>query len=307
MTEASETQQIQPEEDAPVREATQMIADTQATQMAISVACPICKTENPPGEQYCVDCGFLLSATPVETEMVSEEAPAKLTDKASGREFALRLGENTVGRQDTDVLLMDGTVSRKHAKLTVSGGKCLVEDLGSSNGTFVDGAQLQPGEPVEAASGAEIKFGSCVAQLVLTEAAQAEAPAAEVTEESAEETPEVEEAVVAPEPVAKLVSVDGTTGEFAIVAGENTVGRRGDNRITILGDPYVSGSHAVIIAAEDGLRVTDLGSTNGTLVNGDKLAPDQPVDLHSGDEVVFGQTKFRLETTPAAGDQSPDS
>ena len=37
-------------------------------------------------------------------------------------------------------------------------------------------------------------------------------------------------------------------------------------------DPYVSGSHAQIIAEDDVFRLTDLGSTNGTLVNGE--APD---------------------------------
>src|SRR4051812_34638539 len=35
-----------------------------ATQQAISIACAVCQTPNPPGERWCQDCGFMLGSTP---------------------------------------------------------------------------------------------------------------------------------------------------------------------------------------------------------------------------------------------------
>ncbi|MDO8684143.1 MAG: FHA domain-containing protein [Armatimonadota bacterium] len=308
MTDLNQTQQLQPGNAGP--ETTQMLGSAQATQMAVSITCPVCKTENPPGDQYCMDCGFLLSSTPVEVEMPSEEAPGKLIETASGREFALHLGENSVGRQSSDVLITDGSVSRSHAKLTLADGKLMVEDLGSSNGTFVNGQKVEPGEQVEAANGAEIKFGGCAMKVDLAEAiAEEESTATEGQVEEAEETApvevaeaepiaEVEEIVEEAEPVAavaKLFGVGETSGEYMILPGENTIGRRSENTIMISNDPHVSGSHASIVAGEDGFQLTDLGSTNGTFVNDTGIPAQQSVDLKSGDEIVFGRSKFRFE------------
>ena len=51
----------------------------------------------------------------------------------------LRIGRN----DDNDVVIADGRVSRHHARIVADGGGFAIEDLQSSNGTFVDGAQVQ--------------------------------------------------------------------------------------------------------------------------------------------------------------------
>jgi hypothetical protein len=51
----------------------------------------------------------------------------------------LRIGRN----EDNDVVVADGRVSRHHARIDADGGGFAIEDLHSSNGTFVDGAQVQ--------------------------------------------------------------------------------------------------------------------------------------------------------------------
>jgi len=52
--------------------------------------------------------------------------------------------ELVIGRRDdADILIADDGVSRRHASLRVDGAHALVKDLGSANGTFVDGAQVQ--------------------------------------------------------------------------------------------------------------------------------------------------------------------
>jgi adenylate cyclase len=60
------------------------------------------------------------------------------------REIVLAEGSTVVGRAPScDVVILDVSVSRRHACFTMAGGRCTVRDLGSSNGTFVNGAQIE--------------------------------------------------------------------------------------------------------------------------------------------------------------------
>jgi len=61
-----------------------------------------------------------------------------------GQSFQLKTGENIVGRVPTcDVVLAATGVSKQHAKIEVQDDKCVLTDLGSSNGTFVNGAKIK--------------------------------------------------------------------------------------------------------------------------------------------------------------------
>src|SRR5437588_11708467 len=71
-----------------------------------------------------------------------------------GREFALGSRPLTLGRSDeNDVVLSDEVASRAHAELRHENGLYILEDRGSTNGTFVNGAratvhQLEPGDQI---------------------------------------------------------------------------------------------------------------------------------------------------------------
>lgn len=295
-----------------------------ATLLGTTITCPVCATENAPNEKYCGECGFLLSSTPGETvEAVPAVEQPRLVDSTGLREHLLRLGENTVGREGTDVLLVDSTVSRRHAMIILEDAKAWLEDLGSTNGTFVEGKQIQPGERVELADGTDLKFGSAILTLKLpvisdqeeeiaeqeTAEEQESAPRAEVEAEpieaaEAEEEPEIEAATEV-KPAARLISADLSV-EFAIVPGENTVGRREGNDIVISADPYVSGSHAVITADGQGFWLTDLGSTNGTSLNGAPLAPDAKMALTDGDDITMGKSGFKFAVAEVEADLPED-
>ena len=82
-----------------------------------------------------------------------------------------------------------------------------------------------------------------------------------------------------------------------LAAHRTTVGRN-DDCDGVLDDPTVSRRHAVIELAGDGLTLTDLGSRNGTSVNGRPVAG--PVPLYPGDVVAFGSVEARVEM-PARG------
>ncbi len=92
----------------------------------------------------------------------------------------------------------------------------------------------------------------------------------------------------------QLVVVQGrsATQTLKIGAGVMTVGRQQDCQLRIASS-QVSRKHCQIFEKKGLLLVKDLGSSNGTLVNGKKIA-DQRV-LEPGDELTVGSVKFRVE------------
>src|SRR5215210_8065290 len=83
--------------------------------------------------------------------------------------------------------------------------------------------------------------------------------------------------------------------EHAVESG-NTIGREGCE-ITIP-DPDVSRRHAAIQIVGEELSIEDLGSTNGTLVNGEAITERR--SLRDGDEVQIGSTVWRLRAPAGA-------
>ena len=76
----------------------------------------------------------------------------------AGEVFVLDISEITIGRDPScEVFLNDRTVSRRHAHLSLRDGRAFVEDLGSLNGTWVDGAIVSSGE---LQSGSSLQIGT---------------------------------------------------------------------------------------------------------------------------------------------------
>ena len=71
------------------------------------------------------------------------------------------------------------------------------------------------------------------------------------------------------------------------------VGRGGQNDVAIERDEFASSNHARFTPQRDGVWVEDIGSTNGTYVNGEKLP--EPRRLVPGDVVRIGETDLRFE------------
>jgi hypothetical protein len=72
-----------------------------------------------------------------------------------------------------------------------------------------------------------------------------------------------------------------------------TVGRGSPNDIELNGDEFASAKHARVEPRRDGVWVEDIGSTNGTFVNGTRI--DRPRRLTPGDVVRIGETDLRFE------------
>jgi pSer/pThr/pTyr-binding forkhead associated (FHA) protein len=78
---------------------------------------------------------------------------------AAGRTVDIE-GEIVIGREDTDLEIDDPELSRRHVVVRPFANRIQVEDLGSTNGTFVDGTRIA--EPTLLGGGAEIKIGTTV-------------------------------------------------------------------------------------------------------------------------------------------------
>ena len=135
--------------------------------------CPSCNADVPAGSSSCPECGVHIETDPTVMYVpVSAQHPALTPDEASdvdgftgfalivergpraGMTFLLAPDTTTVGRHpDSDIFLDDVTVSRHHCRFIGQGDTLAVEDSGSTNGTYVNGARvdrtdLQPGDEV---------------------------------------------------------------------------------------------------------------------------------------------------------------
>jgi len=157
---------------------------------------------NPDGSAFCDECGEQLSATPVAAPMamggamgaapdagamgggvMAPAAPAAVgapkfiieSDNAtfdlSGKTEALIGREDPISNIYPDVDLTphggeEGGVSRMHAKLYIQGGQYLLEDLNSTNFTFVNRQKLAPKTPTAIKDGDEVRFGRVITKFV---------------------------------------------------------------------------------------------------------------------------------------------
>ncbi|MDX1931057.1 MAG: FHA domain-containing protein [Capsulimonadales bacterium] len=251
--------------------------------------CPLLTGAMSPDDGFCRECGVMLGA-PLGEGMLQRPLP-KLIDM-QGREFALHVGQNIVGREGADIMLPDKTVSRRHAVIGVEEtGAVWVEDTGSTNGTTRDNVPLERQQRAYLADGMTLQFGSIRVKVVIPAGVSVDLDALPAPERVSRE--ENVPALAAPggaTPAAVLVGFDGST--HVLTSTNTTFGRRPGNTIVLTGDSYISGSHAQITYENDRFLLTDLGSTNGTKVNGQRLAAHTPVVLNEGDEVMMGQTTF---------------
>jgi hypothetical protein len=140
----------------------------------IKMKCTACQMENIEGALFCEECGAKLEAMnegqDMAVEMDNDEKNLVLTSLDGSTLEIPAKDEVVIGREDpisdvfpdldlTDLGGMDKGVSRKHAVIHRSGRTYSVEDMGSTNGTYVNRKKIQPHAPAAIKPGDEIRFG----------------------------------------------------------------------------------------------------------------------------------------------------
>lgn len=113
-----------------------------------------------------------------------------------GAAFTLEGDQLNIGRDSTnEVAINDAEISRRHARLTFQGGKYVLEDLGSTNGTFVNGQRLAGPRVLKA--GEVVSFGE---QIVLVFEITTNDPGATMVSPRAAVVPSASRPVTPPPP-----------------------------------------------------------------------------------------------------------
>lgn len=123
----------------------------------------------------------------------------------SGRQFPIGEGRTTLGRNaECDVSLPGKQISRQHANLYVQGGQHLLEDLGSSNGTFINGTRITPRTPHPLTERDTFQIGPYLLGLRPAPPPQPESPEPSLVVRETISATSLDEKIFAQDPAAKL-------------------------------------------------------------------------------------------------------
>ncbi len=232
------------------------------------------------------------------------------------------VGDLGIGRNDgSDILLIDDHVSRNHARIINDQQRIWIQDLGSANGTHLNG------QPISGACrlfhGDQIAFDTLGFQLIgkggeLTPVRKQDAPATQPlrlqpVESLTNDTTEINAVAIDDDDRTIAVPDSSETGAFflgvsdpvtnltfRVKIGRTIIGRDEACDI-VLRDPTVSTRHAEIVVRPEGCTVTNLMSTNGTRVNGEDA---QSTRLSDGDVLRFGRVTIVFKDVPPTVEQN---
>jgi cytochrome P450 / NADPH-cytochrome P450 reductase len=214
-------------------------------------------------------------------ESLSGEQPPALVIRTQDQDRTLPGGRSyLVGRDpQCDIVVADARVSWRHAVLRTEGSRWVLVDSGSTNGTYAGGRRM-----------ARIEIGKqCLARL----GHPADGPLLSCTvAEPRQDTPARQGTAATDVDATAVLPAQRAPAAPAppLPAAAVRIGRAPDNDI-VLADHDVSRHHAELRAVAGAYRIVDMGSYNGTYVNGQRIT-DAP--LSGADVVRIGSARFRL-------------
>ncbi len=182
----------------------------------------------------------------------------------------------TIGQDESnDVALLEQGISDFHAEIRVEGDHLYLVDLLSGKGTYVNDQSISKRHRLEAWD--VIKISSVELEVV-------------------------DPAKHRPSDWALKAELELLCGQFFPIRGTLLVGREQDCDL-IINDQLLSRHHARLWLDDGGLNIEDLGSANGTFVNGQRI---DRAEIQSGDEIRFDSAAFRV-IGPKVLDQEDDN
>jgi pSer/pThr/pTyr-binding forkhead associated (FHA) protein len=216
--------------------------------------------------------------------------------------------EITIGRQEGNTIrLTEQNVSRRHARLSLRSGVLSIEDLGSYNGTSLNGSALSGVASLK--DGDVILIGDYRLGIQEEKTAQAEPPPVEaqatapVVQDVLDGQPTVPisalavQAALAELPARLVVQSRFMSGtEFVIDRPSIVIGRTPENDV-IINHKSISRHHAKIVRDGEHHVILDLESANGVRVGG---VEHERCELQAGDVIELGEVRLRFVTGDSA-------
>jgi ABC-type multidrug transport system ATPase subunit len=195
----------------------------------------------------------------------------------------------TLGRSvDNDIVLDASDVSRRHASIAVQDGVWTFTDLGSANGSYVDGNELEPRVPYEMSSDVEFEVGPfrlTVAPLAAGARPVAAPPPPAMAGPTSTRVGAMERGTVQISLLSRLqIQAPSRTWEVPLAEAQYTLGREPGNDIVVAED-VVSRRHIMLRRAGVGYQAEEIGqTTNGITFGGRRITSRI---LQDGDELVI--------------------
>ncbi len=279
---------------------------------------------------FVITAGMIALFVSLVQSLFKEAWVRVVAGKNEGREFLIEKSETKIGRAElSDIPLFgDPQIARNHAILAAvpSGGGFVVRDTSESPlGVLVNGAKIAGAQAVR--SGDQIQIGGRVLVFHerLTRARTAPVPRDVARPSVPSSLPSLADALPPPAPTHPVSSpvglnhtgasgatatapppiATGAATRLAVTSGPHAgavfplragavIGRDPKADVAVPADTKASRAHARLVADATGaFAIEDAGSTNGTFVNGQRIAGRQP--LVAGDAVTVGTTAFRVE------------
>ena len=199
----------------------------------------------------------------------------------------VRIGRGSDGN---DVVLPNEfkSISRRHLEIRRESGSFVLLDLDSGNGVYVNGQKvdtvyLKDGDEIRignASDNQEVQIRIQIGTEFLASAETAEQVTLPPTFALSNSIPEIG-------PYLSTRFPNGSVKYFSILQNITTVGRGAENSLSL---PYrfISARHFELRQAGNNFTITDLKSTNGTLVNNQLLIPNEPQSIHNDTIIRLG-------------------
>lgn len=155
----------------------QMFETVQTPGLVLNIAtnsCVNCGHELSNDDVFCAFCGSRQPVKRTTAKLIvlgTNEMSAQFAISPEGESLIGRMDPNRGIRPEVDLSKYDpaARVSRRHAKIIVQGSQFFIEDLGSANGTFINGSmKLAQGKPHILVSGDELKLGETSLKFVVS-------------------------------------------------------------------------------------------------------------------------------------------
>ncbi|MDB5079435.1 MAG: transporter ATP-binding protein [Chloroflexi bacterium] len=214
-----------------------------------------------------------------------------LTGEQVGREYLLTNRVTTIGRSaSNDIVIADPRTSRRHVEVIQENGQFWAVDAGSANGFYVNDQQVQR---------AQLQTGDLITIGLVRMAFQVGTPAAPGPDQTGPSP--VSTVMLDPQAVNQILNQANLPPGPALIDENNlqhidlrfrpvtSFGRDQAGNELLLDNPQVSRRHLQISHRNGVFTATDLNSTNGTYVNGQRI---QSVIINDGDIINIGPYRF---------------